>query len=153
MVSKSLLARFTMTLNGRNAPRIYLAGPMADASHEEMNRWRVFAAAELLAVGFGVFDPVSRIGTPPNQIVDEDLAEIAASCGLLAWVSHKHRSVGTNMEIFWAGRILRKPVVLFGDIHPASPWHIEHRIASYGTLPAALNFIASNKTIFLAHAT
>jgi len=117
---------------------IYLAGPIQCANHAERTEWRDVATATLTALGYETINPLGKVGWPAKEIVEFDLADIERSDAVLAWVPLGTPSVGTAMEIFYAGRILRKPVVVWTDSHAEHPWLCECANAIQESLAAAL---------------
>jgi len=56
--------------------------------------------------------------------VNDDLEKIRKSDGIVAFANDTR--IGTPMEIFFAGRILRIPVYVITKKYPFHPWIIEH---------------------------
>ena len=101
---------------------IYLAGPIQCARPEEASEWRETATGFLLPRGFAVINPLGKDDWRAADIVETDLADIARSDAVLAWLPWGLPSIGTAMEVFYAGRILCKPVVVWADSFEDHPW-------------------------------
>lgn len=114
---------------------IYLSGPMADCTDEEMHGWRDEVKDKFTverAAGRVVFlDPTVRDfrnrEVTPDEIVEPDLDEIDASTVLLAncWKT----GTGTSMEIFYAAGCHGKLVIAV--VPPGkfvSPWLAYHAL-------------------------
>ena len=125
---------------------VYLSGPMERVSADEMNVWRQKAIKSLEAAGFGCYDPTHRVGIDHRKIVEEDLYEIERSDIILAYVPlgkpEPVQMIGTSMEIFYANRILHRPVIVWGhamkDVHP---WVFQMARSIYVDLDQALEEI------------
>lgn len=59
-----------------------------------------------------------------KNIVEDDLEKIRKSDGIVALANDTR--IGTPMEIFFAGRILRIPVYVITKQYPEHPWIKEH---------------------------
>ena len=117
---------------------IYLAGPIVCANPEERSGWRDTATAFLTERGFAVINPLGKDGWSADQIVETDLTDIARADAVLAWMPWGTPSIGTAMEVFFAGHVLRKPVVVWTDSHAEHPWLLECATAIRESLPDAL---------------
>lgn len=123
---------------------IYLAGPLHECDDFECLSWRREAAALL---GGRVLDPCRRdyrgrklSAEQKRQLVDEDLADVKASVGVLAhcWKS----TTGTAMEIVYA-KLWRKPVVVVIPYDTEShPWLQSHAdFITDGGVVTAVNWL------------
>lgn len=65
-----------------------------------------------------------------QSIVEDDLEKIRKSDGIIAFAQNLR--VGTSMEIFFAGRILRLPVIVLTRKHMHHPWITQHAISVVG---------------------
>ena len=130
---------------------IYLAGPIQCANPTERRAWRDEATQYLTKCGFAVISPLGKDGWSATEIVETDLADIARSDAVLAWVPWGVPSVGTAMEIFYAGRILRMPVVVWTDSHGEHPWLMQCTKVIHESLDDALRaFVDSACYLFPA---
>lgn len=124
-------------------PLVYLAGPIAGCTKEEMTAWRN-RAAWLLNPLYDFSSPTHRLGYDSRIIVNDDLKDIEHCQLVLAHLPKEFDCVGTSMEIFYAHRILRRKVIAFGtrvigDF--VSPWYLEHTWKRYATLQEACDYL------------
>ena len=99
---------------------IYLGGPMAGCSLEEMTGWREQLKKEWTEFNFR--DPCDREYTPQKwrQLVDDDIADIDASDYILCYMWKA--GIGSSMELVEA-RYRNKPtIVVVPDFKYVSPW-------------------------------
>lgn len=66
-----------------------------------------------------------------RNIVEDDLNKIRKSDGLVAFANDTR--IGTPMEIFFAGRILRIPVYVISKRYAKHPWIIQHATKVFKT--------------------
>jgi nucleoside 2-deoxyribosyltransferase len=127
-------------------PGVYLAGPMARCTPEEMNGWRE-EASRLLVRNFTIFNPVSRDFTGRYQqdrheqlIVEGDKSDIRRSEVVLAniWKT----GTGTCMEIMYA-HMIGVPVIIVTDKLQISPWYSYHAKMRFPTVELACGQINS----------
>jgi nucleoside 2-deoxyribosyltransferase len=102
-------------MNPMHFQKIYLCGPIMDCNPSETKDWRT-RAKERLAGRFVLLDPMRRNFRDneidsSNEIVDFDLQDVRTADILL--VNYSKPSVGTSMEVFYAGHDLGKFVVAF----------------------------------------
>src|SRR5437868_12692077 len=98
--------------------KIYLCGPIMDCADNEMKDWRT-RAKERLAGRFVLLDPLRRNFRDreidsANEIVDFDLQDVRDADLLL--VNYCKPSIGTAMEVFYAGHDLGKFVIAFSPL-------------------------------------
>ena len=111
--------------------KIYLCGPIMDAESERSAKdWRT-RAKERLAGRFILLDPLRRNFRDreidsANEIVDFDLQDVRDADLLL--VNYSKPSLGTAMEVFYAGHDLGKFVIAF------SPFSFRRLLAMDGPL-------------------
>jgi nucleoside 2-deoxyribosyltransferase len=110
--------------------RVYLAGPMENINIDDARSWRNEIKQKLDAlIEYDVvyLDPTYRIfDHKPNntkEIFELDLVEVENADFLIADLrDNKLAKHGTAIEVFYANRILNKPVVAFkletDPIHP-----------------------------------
>ena len=67
-----------------------------------------------------------------RSIVEDDLDKIRKSDGLLA-IANDTR-IGTPMEIFFAGRILRIPVYIVSKKYAQHPWIVQHATKTFKSM-------------------
>lgn len=124
---------------------IYLSGPIADVTKEEASGWRNQAAEFLADKGHKALDPLRRKNRDYRSIVEHDLNDVEKSDITLAYVPMGRQMIGTSMEIFYANRILRRTVIVWGhhckDTHP---WIFQNAKHIFLPLEDALDYIASN---------
>ncbi|HEY2107974.1 MAG TPA: nucleoside 2-deoxyribosyltransferase [Candidatus Binataceae bacterium] len=100
------------------ARKIYLCGPIMDASPNIAKDWRT-RAKERLAGRFILLDPMRRNFRDheidsANEIVEFDLQDIRDADLLL--VNYNKPSIGTSMETFYASYHLGKFVIAFSPL-------------------------------------
>src|SRR6202789_117063 len=107
---------------------IYLCGPIMDDHPEATKDWRT-RAKERLAGRFILLDPLRRNFRDheidsANEIVDFDLQDVRDADLLL--VNYSKPSLGTAMEVFYAGHDLGKFVIAFSPFSYANcpPWMV-----------------------------
>jgi len=125
--------------------KIYLSGPIMDASHEESIPWRQ-RAKERLAGRFILLDPMRRNFRDreldsANEIVEFDLQDVRDADILL--VNYCKPSIGTSMEVFYAAHDLGKFVIAFSPFtfQDMSPWMVRYCTKILPNLDAALDYI------------
>lgn len=125
--------------------RIYLCGPIMDCSGEESKTWRQ-RAKERLAGRFVLLDPMRRNFRDreidsANEIVDFDLQDVRDADLLL--VNYSKPSIGTAMEVFYAGHVQGKFIIAFSPFAFAdmSPWMVRYCTKILPNLDAALTYI------------
>lgn len=120
--------------------KVYLAGPIAGLSYEQVTGWRDYATEKLLRLGITAISPMRNKGflkdrkrmpsaevmddkyglTKPHSYVTRDRLDVFRCDALLVNLLDTDRvSIGTMCELGWAD-ILRKPVVLVmrkGSVH------------------------------------
>jgi nucleoside 2-deoxyribosyltransferase len=109
---------------------VYLSGPIM-AEHEGRAReWRTFAKS-MLSGHFKVLDPMRRSFRDreidsANEIVEFDLQDVRDADIVL--VNYGKPSIGTSMEVFYAGHDLGKFVVAFSpfSFQDCSPWMVRY---------------------------
>jgi nucleoside 2-deoxyribosyltransferase len=128
-----------------SAKKIYLCGPIMDAEADEAKTWRS-RAKERLGGRFILLDPMRRNFRDreidsANEIVEFDLQDIREADLLL--VNYAKASVGTSMEVFYAGHDQGKFVVAFSPYSFAdcSPWMVRFCTKILPDLGAALEYI------------
>ena len=128
-----------------NPKRVYLCGPIVDCKLDEKKDWRT-RAKERLAGRFVLLDPMRRnfrdneIGGA-NEIVEFDLQDIRDADVIL--VNYSKASIGTAMEVFYAGHDLQKFVIAFSSFEykNCSPWMVRYCTKIMPDLEAALAYI------------
>jgi nucleoside 2-deoxyribosyltransferase len=131
-----------------NPKRVYLCGPIMDCKQDEKKDWRT-RAKERLAGRFVLLDPKRRnfrdneIGGA-NEIVEFDLQDIRDADVIL--VNYSKASIGTAMEVFYAGHELHKFVIAFSpfDYKNCSPWMVRYCTKILPNLDAAVDYIRDN---------
>lgn len=119
---------------------IYLAGPIAGCTDEEMNGWRTLV--KKAAPQHKYFDPCQRdfrheAGGKEKLIVELDKAEIDASDIVIAHC--KKIGSGTMTEIIYAWGQGKRVISVVGS--PVSPWIRYHSFAVVQTEQEALTVI------------
>ena len=124
--------------------KIYLCGPIMDAA-EDARDWRQ-RAAEALSDRFHLLDPMRRNFRDreidsANEIVEFDLADVREADIIL--VNYSKPSIGTAMEVFYAGHDQGKFVVAFSPIAfpDCSPWMVKFCTKILPDLDAAVAYI------------
>lgn len=125
--------------------KIYLSGPIMDASPQESVPWRQ-RAKERLAGRFILLDPMRRNFRDreldsANEIVEFDLQDVRDADILL--VNYCKPSIGTSMEVFYAAHDLGKFVIAFSPFtfEDMSPWMVRYCTKILPSLEAALDYI------------
>ena len=77
-----------------------------------------------------------------KSIVEDDLDKIRKSDGLLA-IANDTR-IGTPMEIFFAGRILRIPVYIVSKKYVKHPWIVQHATMTFSSMAEFEKFAEKN---------
>lgn len=126
--------------------KIYLCGAINGCSDDEANGWRA-SVKSVLTFGYELIDPMSRdyrgielIDDNAKEIVENDLIDIKNSDIILYY--YDKPSVGSAMEVFYAYRVLHKPVIVVNPKNQKlSPWLVYHSTRVVDTLNEALCFI------------
>lgn len=120
--------------------RVYLAGPIAGCNDEEANGWRVRAKA--LRPDIEWVDPMEYMDARgwtldaelAHRIVDADKKAILGCHAVLR--NAERPTEGSAQEVMYAFMRGRR-IISFTSRSP-SPWVIEHSVAVYGSLEAAV---------------
>jgi nucleoside 2-deoxyribosyltransferase len=125
--------------------KIYLCGPIMDCDTDTSKTWRQRAKEEL-AGRFVLLDPMRRDFRDneidsANEIVEFDLQDVRDADLLL--VNYSKPSIGTAMEVFYAGHDLRKFVIAFSPFSFAdmSPWMVRFCTKILPDLDEAITYI------------
>ncbi len=125
--------------------RIYLSGPIMDAKAQEGITWRK-RAKERLSGRFVLLDPMRRNFRDreidsANEIVEFDLQDVRDADILL--VNYSKPSIGTAMEVFYAGFNLGKFIIAFSpfEYQDQSPWMVKYCTKILPDLEHAMNYI------------
>ncbi len=125
--------------------KIYLCGPIMDASKGEAKDWRK-KAAKRLSGKFSLLDPMRRNFRDreidsANEIVEFDLQDVRDADILL--VNYSKPSIGTAMEVFHASFNLGKFVVAFSpfEFKECSPWMVRFCTKILPSLDEAMSYI------------
>ena len=128
-----------------SAKKIYLCGPIMDAAVDAAKDWRT-RAKERLAGRFILLDPMRRSFRDnevdsSNEIVEFDLQDVRDADLIL--VNYAKASIGTAMEVFYAGHDLGKFVIAFSplDFKDCSPWMARFCTKILPDLDTALAYI------------
>ena len=128
--------------------KIYLSGPIMDASGEEAREWRS-VVKKALSGQFELLDPmrrkfVDREVDSANEIVEFDLQDVRNADIIL--VNYNKPSIGTSMEVFYAAHDLGKFVVAFSpfEFKDCSPWMVRYCTKILGSLEDAIEYIRIN---------
>jgi nucleoside 2-deoxyribosyltransferase len=128
-----------------NEKKIYLSGPIMQASGQESKAWRTIAK-EKLAGRFILLDPMRRNFRDnevdsSNEIVEFDLQDVRDADLLL--VNYCKPSIGTAMEVFYASHLLGKFVITFSpfSFKECSPWMVRYSTKILPNLEAAISYI------------
>lgn len=128
--------------------KIYLSGPIMDANPGEARVWRE-EAKRMLGDRFQLLDPMrrdfkDREVDSANEIVEFDLQDVRDADILL--VNYSKPSIGTAMEIFYAGHDLGKFIVAFSPFpfHECSPWMVRYCTKILPSLELAAQYIRRN---------
>ena len=132
--------------------KIYLCGPIMDEHLGHAREWREKAKA-MLSDDFTILDPMrrnfkDREVDSANEIVDFDLQDVREADIVL--VNYSKNSIGTSMEVFYAGHDLHKFVVAFSPFafQQCSPWMVRFCTKILPSLEDACLYI---KTHFVTH--
>jgi len=121
---------------------IYLAGPIANCTKEDIHGWRE-KVKEKLKEKFNFFDPTRRIyydNEKHEEIVEGDKKDID-QCDIIL-ISHIKPSNGTAMEQIYSWE--RKKHVVFvsnGPMQYVSPWCIYHSNVQFETIEEAIKHL------------
>jgi nucleoside 2-deoxyribosyltransferase len=125
--------------------KIYLCGPIMDEVDGHARAWRQ-TAHKLLRKHFVLLDPMrrnfkDREVDSANEIVDFDLQDVRDADIVL--VNYNRASIGTSMEVFYAGHDLNKFVVAFSpfSFKDSSPWMVRFCTKILPTLEASCTYI------------
>ena len=125
--------------------KIYLCGPIMDCEGRESETWRK-RAKERLAGRFVLLDPMRRNFRDreidsANEIVEFDLQDVRDADVLL--VNYSKASIGTSMEVFYAGHDMGKFVIAFSPVEykDMSPWMVKFCTKILPSLDAAMDYI------------
>jgi len=77
-----------------------------------------------------------------KSIVEDDLDKIRKSDGIIA-IANDTR-IGTPMEIFFAGRILRIPVYVVSKKYAQHPWIVQHATMTFTSMAEFEKFVEKN---------
>ncbi len=131
---------------------IYLCGPIMDETPGHAGEWRQ-SAHSLLNADFRLLDPMrrnfkDREVDSANEIVEFDLQDVRDADILL--VNYSKPSIGTAMEVFYAGHVLHKFVIAFSpfDFQNCNPWMVKYCTKILPTLEDAARYIREH---FSAH--
>jgi nucleoside 2-deoxyribosyltransferase len=129
----------------RGVRAIYLCGPIMDCEPHETATWRERAKQEL-GDRFVMLDPLRRNFRDneidsANEIVDFDLQDVRDADLLL--VNYSKASIGTAMEVFYAGHDLGKFIIAFSPFPyvDQSPWMVKYCTKILPDLDAAIAYI------------
>lgn len=129
-------------------PKIYLSGPIMDADPNGAREWRS-KAKELLSENFDLLDPmrrsfVDRAVDSANEIVRFDLQDVDDADVIL--VNYSKPSIGTAMEVFYAGHVKDKFIVAFSpfSFQDSSPWMVKYCTKILPSLEEAAQYINTN---------
>ncbi|MBR4172226.1 MAG: hypothetical protein IKR48_11300, partial [Kiritimatiellae bacterium] len=97
--------------------KIYLSGPIMDASSDQSKTWREIAKVRLNDQ-FILLDPMRRSFKDrevdsANEIVEFDLQDVRDADILL--INYDKPSIGTSMEVFYASHDLGKFTIAFSQ--------------------------------------
>ena len=122
---------------------IYLCGPIQGRTDDECVTWR---KAVMLNWPGTCLDPLRRDYrgrelSNVDKLIRDDMDDIRRSDALLVYFDRP--SIGTSMEIFYAHRILRIPVVVI-DVSgaPRSPWLVGHTSVFVDSIEAGMQVLA-----------
>ncbi|MEM7392252.1 MAG: nucleoside 2-deoxyribosyltransferase domain-containing protein [Verrucomicrobiota bacterium] len=125
--------------------KIYLCGPIMDEHEGEARAWRQ-TAIETLGENFILLDPMrrnfkDREVDSANEIVEFDLQDIRDADIIL--VNYSKNSIGTSMEVFYAGHDLNKFIVGFSNFSfkDSSPWMVKFCTKILPSLEEAIGYI------------
>lgn len=112
---------------------IYLCGPMAGCTDEEMHGWREQLKKDYPAINW--LDPCDRSYKLQQfrKLVDDDIADIEAADYILAY--YWKTGSGSAMELAYNYYIARKPsVVVIPEFKTVSPWvryHADYLVETF----------------------
>lgn len=119
-----------------------------DADPHGAREWRS-KAKELLSENFDLLDPmrrsfVDRAVDSANEIVRFDLQDVDDAAIIL--VNYSKPSIGTAMEVFYAGHVRDKFVVAFSpfSFQDSSPWMVKYCTKILPSLEEAAEYINTN---------
>lgn len=135
-----------------NGKRIYLCGPIMDETPGHAAEWRQ-VATRLLTPDFILLDPMrrnfkDREVDSANEIVEFDLQDVRDADILL--VNYSKPSIGTAMEVFYAGHVLHKFVIAFSPFpfQDCNPWMVKYCTKILPTIESASQYIRDH---FIVH--
>jgi nucleoside 2-deoxyribosyltransferase len=124
---------------------IYLCGPIMDEVDGCAREWRQ-QALQALTPNFTVLDPMrrnfkDREVDSANEIVEFDLQDVRDADIIL--VNYNRPSIGTAMEVFYAGHDLGKFVVAFSpfEFKECNPWMVRFCTKILPSLEEAQSYI------------
>jgi len=127
---------------------IYLSGPIMDEHAGRAREWRE-AAKGLLQDRFTILDPMRRNFKDcevdsANEIVEFDLQDVRDADIIL--VNYNKPSIGTSMEVFYAGHDLGKFVVSFSpfEFKDCSPWMVRYSTKILASLESACEYLVTH---------
>jgi nucleoside 2-deoxyribosyltransferase len=127
---------------------IYLCGPIMDERAGKARAWRQ-VATRALRKDFAILDPLrrnfkDREFDSANEIVEFDLQDVRSADLLL--VNYSKPSIGTSMEVFYAGHDLGKFVIAFSpfSFKESSPWMLKFSTKILPTLEGAIGYIRTH---------
>jgi len=118
---------------------IYLCGAIQNRTDEQCVAWRETVQKKYRGHCSNPMrrDYRGRELTNYRQLVEDDLNDIRRCDALLVY--YDGPSVGTSMEIFYAHRILRMPVIVIDVSHVnRSPWLVRHTDIFTSTIDEAI---------------
>jgi nucleoside 2-deoxyribosyltransferase len=125
--------------------KIYLCGPIMDVHEGEARVWRE-EAKRYLEGDFELLDPMRRDFKDKevdsaNEIVQFDLQDIRDADIIL--VNYGKPSMGTAMEVFYAGHDLGKFIVAFSPFpfQECSPWMVRFCTKILPDLESAADYV------------
>lgn len=128
--------------------KIYLSGPIMDASADQSKTWREIAKVRLNDQ-FILLDPMRRSFKDrevdsANEIVEFDLQDVRDADILL--INYDKPSIGTSMEVFYASHDLGKFTIAFSQFpfKECSPWMVRHCTKILPSLESAISYIRDN---------
>lgn len=120
--------------------KVYLCGPMADCTYEEMSEWREALKKEYTDIEW--LDPCDRSYKIQQwrQLVDDDKADIDAADFVLAY--YWKAGTGSAMELAYSVYSAKKPtIVVIPDFKSVSPWVRYHASYLVETFEEAIKII------------
>ena len=125
--------------------KIYLCGPIMDEASGQARAWRREVHARL-GEAFVLLDPMrrnfkDREVDSANEIVDFDLQDVRDADIVL--VNYNKPSIGTAMEVFYAGHDLGRFVVAFSPFafKDCNPWMVKFCTKILPSLDEAITYI------------